>query len=66
MAGMLRLSTYQHGDKIRQKYPLPSLAGFNDDLAGCTIFSKIDLPLAYQQVKIDEHSQHKTAIITTL
>ena len=25
------------------KYPLPSLAGFSDDLAECTIFSKIDL-----------------------
>ena len=45
------------------KYPLPR---FNDDLAGCTIFSKNDMRRAYQQVKIDEHSQHKTATITTL
>ena len=48
------------------KYPLPSWEGFNDDLAGRAIFSKIDRRRAYQQVKIDEHSQHKTAIITTL
>ena len=48
------------------RYPLQSLTNFNDNLAGCTVFSKIDLRRAYQQVCIDKKSQHKSAIITTL
>ena len=57
-----RLNTVTKSDK----YPLPSMKHFNDQLAGSTIFSKIDLRRAYQQVKVDENSQHKTAIITTV
>ena len=48
------------------RYPLPSMKHFNDQLSGSTIFSKIDLRRAYQQVEIDKKSQHKTAIITTI
>ena len=36
------------------RYPLPSLTNFNNNLAGCTVFSKIDLTRAYQQVCINE------------
>jgi hypothetical protein len=47
-------------------YPLPLMTSFNDRLAGTTIFSKVDLRRAYQQVRIDEKSQSKTAIATTI
>ena len=36
------------------RYPLPSLTNFNDNLAGCTFFSKNDSRRAYQQVCINE------------
>lgn len=48
------------------RYPLPALSTFNERLAGCTVFSKVDLKQAFQQVCVDESSQEKTAIITTL
>ena len=48
------------------RYPLPALTTFNERLAGCSVFSKIDLRQAFQQVHVDEASQDKTAIITTL
>ena len=48
------------------KYPLPALSTFNEQLAGCTVFSKVDLKQAFQQVCVDESSQEKTAIINTL
>ena len=38
----------------------------NERLAGCSVFSKIDLRQAFQQVHVDEASQDKTAIVTTL
>ena len=48
------------------RYPLPALTTFNERLAGCSVFSKIDLRQAFQQVHVDEASQDKTAIVTTL
>ena len=48
------------------RYPLPALTTFNECLAGCSVFRKIDLRQAFQQVHVDEASQNKTAIITTL
>ena len=48
------------------RYPLPALTTFNERLAGCSVFSKIELRQAFQQVHVDEASQDKTAIITTL
>ena len=48
------------------RYPLPALTTFNEKIAGCTVFSKFDLKQAFQQVRVDESSQEKTAIITTL
>ena len=47
-------------------HPLPALTTFNEQLAGWTVFSKVDLKQAFQQVCVDESSQEKTAIITTL
>ena len=57
-----RLNTITKSDR----YPLPSMKHFNEQLSGCTIFSKTDLRRAYQQVEIDKKSQHKTAITTTI
>ena len=48
------------------RYPLPMLTSFNEQLAGCDTFSKIDLRQAFQQVRVDEASKTKTAIITTI
>ena len=48
------------------RYPLPTLSSFNERLVGCTVFSKVDLKQAFQQVCVEESSQEKTAIITTL
>ena len=48
------------------RYPLPALTTFNERLAWCSVFSKIYLWQAFQQVHVDEGSQDKTAIITTL
>ena len=48
------------------RYPLPALITFNEQLARCTVFSNVDLKQAFQQVCVDKSSQEKTAIITTL
>ena len=55
-----RLNAVTKSDKY------PSMRHFIDQLSGSTIFSKIDLRRAYQQVKVDDNSQDKTAIITTI
>ena len=47
------------------RHPLPALTTFNERLAGCSVFSKIDLRQAFQQGHLDEASHDKTAIITT-
>lgn len=46
------------------KYPIPYLTDFTNNLRGCTIFSKIDLHKAFHQVPIAEDDIPKTAIIT--
>lgn len=46
------------------RYPLPHIQDFTYHLAGCTIFSKIDLVKAYFQIPVAEEDRHKTAIIT--
>jgi hypothetical protein len=45
-------------------YPLPSVQDFTANLAGCTIFSKIDLVKGYHQVPMAEADIAKTAICT--
>ena len=44
------------------KYPLPTLTAFNERMAGCKIFSKIDLKSAYHQVQVAPEDQEKTVI----
>ena len=46
------------------RYPLPHIQDFTNHLAGCTIFSKIDLIRGYHQIPMAPSSITKTAIIT--
>lgn len=46
------------------RYPLPYIQDFNNHLARCTIFSKIDLVGGYHQIPMAPSSIAKTAIIT--
>ena len=46
------------------RYPIPHIQDFASHLAGTTIFSKIDLVRAYNQVPVHEDDIAKTAIIT--
>ncbi len=55
-----RLNTLTEDDR----YPLPSIQDFTANLAGCTIFSKIDLVKGYHQVPMAEEDIPKTAICT--
>ncbi len=47
---------------IPDSYPLPNMQSLNDRMAGCTVFSKIDLVKAYHQIPIAEEDIQKTAI----
>ncbi len=46
------------------RYPLPNMQSLNDRMAGCTVFSKIDLVKAYHQIPIAEADIPKTAMAT--
>ncbi len=49
---------------LPDRYPLPNMQSLNDRMAGCTVFSKIDLVKAYHQIPIAEEDIQKTAIAT--
>lgn len=53
-----------NGVTIADKYPLPHIQDFTYHLAGCTIFSKIDLLKAYFQIPVAVEDRHKTAVTT--
>ena len=57
-----RLNTKSRKDA----FPLPRVDEMFDHLAGATYFSTVDLKSAYNQVKIDEADQHKTAFTTPM
>uniref|UniRef100_A0A5S6Q088 RNA-directed DNA polymerase n=1 Tax=Trichuris muris TaxID=70415 RepID=A0A5S6Q088_TRIMR len=46
------------------RYPLPNIADFNNELHGKTVFSKIDLAHAYFQIPVRQQDIPKTAITT--
>ena len=49
---------------VDDKYPLPHIHDFNEELLGATIFSKVDLVRGYHQVPVAEQDIKKTAIVT--
>lgn len=49
---------------IEDRYPIPNIQDFTAGLAGKTIFSKIDLVKAYNQIPVAEEDIPKTAVIT--
>ena len=55
-----RLNTVTEDDR----YPLPSILDFSSNLAGCTVFSKVDLVKGYHQVPMARADIPKTAICT--
>lgn len=48
----------------KDKYPLPNLQDFSQNLHGSQIFSKIDLVRAFNQIPVHEDDVEKTAVIT--
>ena len=49
---------------IKNKYPLPRINDLYDQLAGSSVFSKMDLRLGYHQIKIINGDIPKTAFVT--
>jgi cleavage and polyadenylation specificity factor subunit 1 len=46
------------------RYPVPHVQDFSARLAGCKIFSKIDLVRAYHQISVAPEDVSKAAVIT--
>ncbi|GBN36067.1 hypothetical protein AVEN_189226-1, partial [Araneus ventricosus] len=51
---------------IPDRYPLPHILDFSNNLAGKTVFSKIDLVKAYHQIPLKTSGIPKTAVITQI
>ena len=49
---------------IRNSYPLPLIKDLLDRVAGCSVFTKLDLPGAYNLIRIRDGDQEKTAFRT--
>ncbi|KFD61463.1 hypothetical protein M514_26359 [Trichuris suis] len=49
---------------VPDRYPIPDIQTFSDQLDGSVVFSKIDLARAYAQIKMNARDQPKTAITT--
>jgi Reverse transcriptase (RNA-dependent DNA polymerase) len=49
---------------VLDQYPLPNIADMSAKLAGCTVFSKIDLKKGYYQIPVAAADVQKTAVIT--
>ena len=65
--GMLRLCVdYRQLNKmtVKNKYPLPMIDDFFDQLRGASVFSKIDLRSGYHQLRIKDTNVHKTTFRT--
>ena len=65
--GTLRLCVdYRQLNKmtVENKYPLPRIDDFFDQLKGESVFSKIDLRSGYHYLRIKDADVHKTVFIT--
>ncbi len=59
-------SDYRHLNAVTipDSYPLPNMQSLNDRMAGCSVFSKINLVKAYHQIPIAEADIPKMATAT--
>ncbi|MEG7522113.1 MAG: hypothetical protein M3H12_03320, partial [Chromatiales bacterium] len=48
----------------RERHPMPTFDGLVADLNGSTVFSKLDLTKAYDQLELNEASRYITTFIT--
>ena len=65
--GTLRMCIdYQHINKVtvKNKYPLPRIEDLFDQLKGAGVFSKIDLPSGFYQLRVKDVDVPKTAFRT--
>jgi len=53
-----------NGVTVPDTYPLPNMMDFTARIAGCRLFSKIDLRKGYHQIPMNPDDVPKTAIIT--
>ena len=49
---------------IPERYPLPTMEELTEKVAGCTVFSKIDLAWGYMQLELAESCRYLTAFVT--
>ena len=49
---------------VPERYPLPTMEELTEKIAGCTVFSKIDLAWSYTQLELAEECRYLTAFVT--